>query len=326
MVEGHGSGLTDPHDISAFVAAGLSSDHEVWALDEAWDRLQRGLFVELRPFSYDAIIPGLIERGLDDWSNVAFTTDDRSASRDARTRRRRPQCAPRHPLRASQPEIAIQCATINPARHMRIEQWVGTIAPGRYADIVLLDDVERVSIAEVYADGIGRRKARPMSGPKISVDWPDWANQHHQCRPHARPPPTLPSRPRRAGRRCTPPILRPFHWNEDFLVEDLPVADGLVQRDTSRQDHQMVAGRSLSRRRRRGLDVLDRLRSRRPGHGARLLGRARQPQHLGRRLVRCGHGAWPSTTWANMQGGWALVHRGKLVADVRLEIAGILQR
>ena len=80
VVEGHGSGLTDPHDISAFVASGISSDHEVWALDEAWDRLQRGLFVELRPFSYDVIIPGLIERGLEDWSNVAFTTDDRSAS------------------------------------------------------------------------------------------------------------------------------------------------------------------------------------------------------------------------------------------------------
>jgi adenine deaminase len=80
VVEGHGSGLTDPHDISAFVASGISSDHEVWALDEAWDRLQRGIFTELRPFSYDVIIPGLIERGLEDWSNIAFTTDDRSAS------------------------------------------------------------------------------------------------------------------------------------------------------------------------------------------------------------------------------------------------------
>src|SRR5690606_8992358 len=46
VVEGHGSGLTDPHEISAFIAAGLSSDHEVWALDEAWDRLMRGIFTE----------------------------------------------------------------------------------------------------------------------------------------------------------------------------------------------------------------------------------------------------------------------------------------
>ncbi|WP_332687427.1 amidohydrolase family protein, partial [Devosia sp.] len=153
VVEGHGSGLIDPHDISAFAAAGLSSDHEVWSLDEAWDRLMRGLFTELRPFSYDAIIPGLLERGLKDWSNIAFTTDDRSASDTLR------DGASDHNVRHAihyglTPEIAIQCATINPARHMRIDQWVGSVTPGRYADIVLLDDVPTVSIAHVYADGI----------------------------------------------------------------------------------------------------------------------------------------------------------------------------
>ena len=109
VVEGHGSGLTDPHDISAFAASGISSDHEVWALDEAWDRLKRGLFVELRPFSYDVIIPGLIARGLKDWSNVAFTTDDRTASETLELG------ASDHNVRHAihyglEPEIAIQCA------------------------------------------------------------------------------------------------------------------------------------------------------------------------------------------------------------------------
>ena len=33
VVEGHGSGLIDPHDLSAFAAAGISSDHEVWAFE-----------------------------------------------------------------------------------------------------------------------------------------------------------------------------------------------------------------------------------------------------------------------------------------------------
>ena len=40
----------------------------------------RDLFTELEPFSYDAISPGLLERGLKDWSNIVFTTDDRSAT------------------------------------------------------------------------------------------------------------------------------------------------------------------------------------------------------------------------------------------------------
>ena len=134
----------------------------------------RGIFVELRPFSYDAIIPGLIERGLKDWSNVAFTTDDRSASETLAIG------ATDHNVRHAidhglAPEIAIQCATINPARHMRIDQWVGSIAPGRYADIVLLDDVPSVSIAHVFADGQLVSNGKTYVGPLPAIDWPDWA-------------------------------------------------------------------------------------------------------------------------------------------------------
>ena len=63
------------------------------------------------------------------------------------------------------PEIAIQCATINPARHMRIDQWVGSITPGRYADIVLLDDVQTLSIRHVYADGQLVSEGKTLSRP-----------------------------------------------------------------------------------------------------------------------------------------------------------------
>ena len=49
VVEGHGSGLRDVHSICAFAAAGLASDHEVWTPEEAWEKLARGIFIELRP-------------------------------------------------------------------------------------------------------------------------------------------------------------------------------------------------------------------------------------------------------------------------------------
>ena len=272
VVEGHGSGLTDPHDISAFAAAGLSSDHEVWALDEAWDRLMRGIFVELRPFSYDAIIPGLIERGLEDWSNVAFTTDDRSASETLALG------ASDHNVRHAiahglAPEIAIQCATINPARHMRIDQWVGSITPGRYADIVLLDDVASVSIAHVFADGQLVSNGKNYVGPLPAIEWPDWATQDHECRAHAV------GRGFRDRRRAGP---------KDHAgggAEAVPLERGFSRRGACRgrrqgaarrraADHQMGAGRPLPRRRRGGQDVLDRLRPAGSRHRARLLGGA----------------------------------------------------
>ena len=321
VVEGHGSGLTDPHDISAFVAAGLSSDHEVWALDEAWDRLERGIFTELRPFSYDLILPGLLERGLADWSNVAFTTDDRSASETLETG------AADHNVRHAihyglAPEIAIQCATINPARHMRIEQWVGSISPGRFADVVLLDDVERFSIAAVYSDGVLVGEGKSYVGPKIGIDWPDWATKTVNVGRRLSAA-DFAIKAEAGATSMQAAVLRPFHWNEDFLVETLPVVDGEVQRDTSR----LITKWS----------VIDRYR----GDGAVAsmfwtgCGPADPDTALACSVAHDSHNIWAVGSsdaamalavnrLSEMQGGWALVHRGELVADVRLEIAGLM--
>src|SRR3569623_3723470 len=97
------------------------------------------------------IIQGLLERGLSDWSQVALTTDDRSASNTLK------EGGMDNNVRTAiaaglSPEVAIQCVTINPARHMRMTPYVGSIAPGRYADVVLLEDVPGVKIAKVWAD------------------------------------------------------------------------------------------------------------------------------------------------------------------------------
>ena len=321
VVEGHGSGLIDPHDISAFAAAGLTSDHEVWALDEAWDRLMRGLFTELRPFSYDAIIPGLLERGLKDWSNIAFTTDDRSATdtlRDGAS-----DYNVRHAIHYGlSPEIAIQCATINPARHMRIDQWVGSITPGRYADIVLLDDLAGFSIAHVYADGTLASTGTDYIGPAPKLDWPEWATRTMNIGR------TLTADDfaiaAEAGRdTMTAAILRPFHWNEDFLREELPVLDGLVQRDPDR----LITKWSL----------VDRYRG--DGAVASMFWTGCGPQDpdtaLACSVAHDSHNVWcigsSDAAMAKavnhleaIDGGWALVHKGELVADVRLEVAGLM--
>jgi adenine deaminase len=321
VVEGHGSGLTDPHDISAFVAAGLSSDHEVWALDEAWDRLMRGIFVELRPFSYDAIIPGLIERGLKDWSNVAFTTDDRSASETLALG------ASDHNVRHAiahglAPEIAIQCATINPARHMRIDQWVGSIAPGRYADIVLLEDVRSVSIAHVYADGKLVSNGEAYVGPLPEIEWPDWAKKTMNVgRMLSASDFAIPAEPGRKTMQAA--VLRPFHWNEDFLVEELPVVDGKVERDPAR----LITKWAL----------VDRYRG--DGKVAKMFwtgcGPADPDTALACSVAHDSHNVWvigssdeamaaAVNRLQAIDGGWVLVHRDEIAGEVRYEVAGLM--
>ena len=169
VVEGHAAGLRDLPSINAFAAAGLASDHEVQTPEETWDKLTRGLFIELRVYAMAEIVAWLLAKGLQDWSQIAFTTDDRSACHTLETG------ATDHNVRLAieaglQPEIAIQCVTINPARHMRLTPWVGSLAPGRFADIVLLSDVGKLSIAEVWADGAQVSDGTRYTGPVPEID------------------------------------------------------------------------------------------------------------------------------------------------------------
>ncbi len=140
VVEGHAAGMRAIDDINAFAAAGLASDHECWTAQEVLDKLRRGLFIELRPHSATDVLRDLVAQGQQDWSQFALCTDDRSAPDTLRLG------ATDHNLReaiaAGVPvESAIQMVTLNPARHMRLTPWVGSIAPGRYADLVLVSDV-----------------------------------------------------------------------------------------------------------------------------------------------------------------------------------------
>lgn len=320
VIEGHGSGLIDPHDLSAFAAAGISSDHEVWAFNEAWERLSHGIFTELRSFSYDVILPQLIEK-LEDWQNVAFTTDDRSATDTLE------KGATDYNVRLAieyglKPEIAIQCATINPARHMRIDQWVGSITPGRYADIVLLDDVQTLSIRHVYADGQLMSDGKNWLGPTAAIDWPDWARRTMNVgRKLSAADFAIPAEPGRATMQAA--VLHPFHFNKDFYVEELAVVDGEVKRDAER----LITKWS----------VIDRYRG--DGAVAKMFwtgcGPVDQDTALCSSVAHDSHNVWcvGSSDAAmamavnrldEIDGGWVLVHRGEIVAEMRLEIAGLM--
>ena len=321
VIEGHGSGLVEPHDASAYAAAGLSSDHEVWTLDEAWEKLNRGVFIEVRPFNYPEVLPGLLERGLSDWSNVAFTTDDRSASDTLKLGASdyNVRAAIAHGVPA---EIAYQCVTIHPARHMRIDAWVGSITPGRYADIVLLNSVEDVGIAHVYADGQLVSEGKTYLGQRVTLGWPDWA-RHTMNIGRALSADDF-AVPAAAGRRTMQAaVLRPFHWNQDFLTFELPVAGGAVQRDTARKITKF--------------SVIDRY------HGKANMasmfwlgcGPADAETALACSVAHDSHNVWAIGSsdaamalavnrLAENGGGWVLVHGGEVTGEVVFEIGGLM--
>jgi len=321
VVEGHGAGLRDIPSINAFAAAGLSSDHEAWTPEEAWDKLVRGIFIEIRPHSMPDIIGGLLARGLKDWSQVAFATDDRSASDTLRIG------ATDHNVRLAiesglHPETAYKCVSINPARHMRLTPWVGSIAPGRFADLVLLDDTAKVSIAEVWADGRQVSNGTDFTGSLPTIDWPDWATRTVSIgRALTAADFSIAAAPDRVTMKAA--LLRPFHWADDFIETELPVADGEVQRDT---------GRNITK-----FAVVDRYSGK--GRIGRMFWLGCGPKTpdtaVGCSVAHDQHNIWVIGSSdaamaqvvnriAENQGGWALASGGEVLADVRYEVGGLM--
>jgi adenine deaminase len=321
VVEGHGAGLRDLASINAFAAAGLASDHEGWFLEEVWDKLRHGLFIELRPHSLPEVIRGLIDKGLSDWSQIAFVTDDRSASDTLK------MGATDHNVRLAienglAPETAIQCVTINPARHMRLTPWVGSIAPGRFADIVLLDDVQKLSIAKVWADGNPTSEGKTFTGPLPKIDWPDWATKTVTIEREVTAEDFRIAAPE--GRETVQAaLLRPFHWSDDFITMDLAVVDGAVQRDHERNVTKF--------------SIVDRFSGEAKVSKMFWLGTGpRTPDTaLGSTLGHDKHNIWvvgssdaAMAMVANelkaQQGGWVLVSGGKVLARVHYEVGGLM--
>jgi adenine deaminase len=321
VVEGHGSGLNKPDEINAFAAAGLASDHEVVSAEEAFAKLRRGLFVEIRIYTMQEIIAGLLERGLGDWSQVALTTDDRSASHTLR------DGGMDHNVRTAiaaglSPEIAFQCVTINPARHMRLTPYVGSISPGRYADVVLLEDVPGVKIHSVWADGAPAAEGMRYTGPIPKIAWPAWATQTVNIRRTLSAEDfRIPAAPGRKTMRAA--VIRPFHWHPDFYTMDLPVEDGAVQR---------LASENLTK-----FAIVDRFSG--VGKVSKMFWRGcgpRDPQSA----LACSVGHDKHNIWCvgsddaamamavnalvAQQGGWVLVHRGEIAATVRFEVGGLM--
>ena len=93
----------------------------------------------------------------------------------------------------------------------------------------------RLSIAEVWADGrLVSPRQDAIVGPLPRDRLAGLGDEDGEDRPRRSPPPISPSPPRPGATAMQAALLRPFHWHDDFITMDLPVDDGAVQRDATR--------------------------------------------------------------------------------------------
>jgi adenine deaminase len=151
IIDGHAPGVRGK-DLSAYIAAGIGSDHESMALEEAREKLQKGMFVMIREGSSEKNLEALLPLVTDKtYKRCLFVVDDRSAydllhDGDIDAVVRKAIHLGLEPVRA------IQMATINAAEYFRLGS-LGAIAPGYFANILVLDDLDDLSVNTVFYRG-----------------------------------------------------------------------------------------------------------------------------------------------------------------------------
>ncbi|MCF7915980.1 MAG: adenine deaminase [Spirochaetaceae bacterium] len=151
MIDGHGPMLLGK-ELNAYAAAGVASDHESSTLDEMRERLRVGMYCLIRQGSAAQNLPDLIT-GVNAHNSrrCMFCTDDRQPE-DILAEGHIDNHLRLAVERGIDPITAVQMATINSAEAYRLEGR-GALAPGYRADIVMVDDLTRFNVQQVYVGG-----------------------------------------------------------------------------------------------------------------------------------------------------------------------------
>ncbi len=158
-IDGH-SPLLRGNALSAYIAAGINSCHESSELEEAIEKLQKGMSVWIREGSVAKDLKTLIPLlSIETSTSLGFCTDDRNPLDIFR------EGHIDHLIRESikkgvRSEIAYRTSSWSVARHYGLDRnsrfkfKIGAIAPGFTADLCLLNDANTCSISKVFKTGI----------------------------------------------------------------------------------------------------------------------------------------------------------------------------
>lgn len=162
---------------AAYVAGGPADDHEGTRIEDAIARVRLGMRSMLRLgsawFDVAAQVKAITEAGLDSRNFVLCTDDSHSGTlvNDGHMNR-----VVRHAIACGlRPITAIQMATLNTATHFGLERELGSITPGRRADVIISSDLAGLPIELVIAQGQVVAEAGKLVADIPAWPYPDFA-------------------------------------------------------------------------------------------------------------------------------------------------------
>jgi adenine deaminase len=168
-IDGHSPGLSGK-ELNAYIAAGISTDHECTTIQEMQDRIFRGMYVFLREGSAARNLEPLVQ-GLtpDNAHRCALCTDDRHPE-DILAQGHLDHLLRRAVACGVPPLTAINLATYNAAQCFGLTRK-GAIAPGYDADLCVVDNLHDFSVLQVFTNGrLAAQDGEVLDG------FPSWPN------------------------------------------------------------------------------------------------------------------------------------------------------
>ncbi|WP_299890427.1 adenine deaminase [uncultured Ruegeria sp.] len=176
-VGGHYASPDLGSSFAAYVAGGPADDHEGTCEADAIARVRQGMRSMMRLgsawYDVESQITAVTEKGLDPRNFILCTDDCHSATlvNDGHMNR-----VVRHAIACGcDPLIALQMATINTATHFGLEREIGSVTPGRRADVILSSDLTKLPIETVIARGQVVAEYGEISVDCPHLNWPDTA-------------------------------------------------------------------------------------------------------------------------------------------------------
>jgi len=147
-IDGHAPGLRGG-DVSKYIAAGISTDHECYKYEEALEKLQKGMKILIREGSAAKNFEALIDLLPEHYKNMMFCSDDKHP--DDLLVGHINQLCERAVAKGIDVFKVLQVACVNPVNHYNLE--VGLLQKGDAADFIVINNLEKFRVLETYIQG-----------------------------------------------------------------------------------------------------------------------------------------------------------------------------
>jgi adenine deaminase len=147
-IDGHAPGLRGK-DVTKYITAGISTDHECFTYEEAQEKLQKGMKILIREGSAAKNFEALIDLLPVHFENMMFCSDDKHP--DDLLIGHINQLCERAVAKGMDIFKVLQVACVNPVNHYNLE--VGLLQQGDAADFILVDNLKEFNVLETYING-----------------------------------------------------------------------------------------------------------------------------------------------------------------------------